>query len=96
MERSVSKQYNAVDIAKLIMALLVVVIHKPLFSSDQVFANYFLGKIIAAVAVPFFFIASSFFSLESLTGQRKITNAFGNLRKDCLSCISLGLFFIFL
>lgn len=81
MERSVSKQYNAVDIAKLIMALLVVVIHKPLFSSDQVFANYFLGKIIAAVAVPFFFIASSFFFFRKLDGTKEDNKRFWKFEK---------------
>ncbi len=81
MERSVSKQYNAVDIAKLIMALLVVVIHKPLFSSDQVFANYFLRKIIAAVAVPFFFIASSFFFFRKLDGTKEDNKRFWKFEK---------------
>ena len=95
MERSVSKQYNAVDIAKLIMALLVVVIHKPLFSSDQVLLIIFWEKLLRQLPCLSSLLRPHFFSLESLMEQRKITNAFGNLRKDCLSCILLGLFFIF-
>lgn len=58
------KENGAVDIAKIIMALLVVVIHKPIFNSD--FLNYISGSVICSVAVPFFFAASSYFFFNKI------------------------------
>ena len=55
----VKKENGAVDIAKLIMAILVIIIHKPLFKSD--FLGYMSGCVVCSIAVPFFFVASSYF-----------------------------------
>lgn len=81
MERSAKKQYNAIDVAKLIMALLVIVIHKPLFASEQGFENYFSRNIIGAVAVPFFFITSAFFFFGKLKGTKKDNKYFWDFEK---------------
>ena len=61
-----SRQYPAVDIAKLFCAVLIVMIHVPPFGSANAtplaqtgnfFTRFYLGRI----AVPFFFISAGFF-----------------------------------
>ena len=55
-----SKQYNSIDLMKLIMALVVVAIHtEPLVRCENIVVLN-LYKAISDVAVPFFFIASGF------------------------------------
>ena len=58
------KTYPAIDYFKLLMAIFVVGIHRPLFSGD--FANYMAGNVLFSVAVPFFFAASSFLFFRKL------------------------------
>lgn len=58
------REYPAMDIAKFVLALFVVGIHRPLFRSDTL--NFFSGSVLFAVAVPFFFIASSFLFFRRL------------------------------
>ena len=57
------RQYPAIDIAKFIM---VVIIHRPLFNDNMVFTNFIIGKVICSIAVPFFFIVSSYFLFSKL------------------------------
>ncbi len=59
------ESFNMVDLMKFIMAILVVIIHRPIFPADNNFINYMSGNIVCAIAVPFFFIASSFFFFKS-------------------------------
>lgn len=61
------KSYPDLDIAKLIMALLVVEIHtKPLFDLGSGLVDAVVSGI-DCVAVPFFFIASGFLCFNSLS-----------------------------
>ena len=61
------KDFYAVDVMKLIMALLVIVIHKPLFDTESgVFLNYISGSVICGIAVPFFFVASGYFFFRKI------------------------------
>ena len=64
----IKKENGAVDIVKLIMALLVIVIHKPVFYNE--FLNYISGNIICSVAVPFFFAASSYFFFRKINRDK--------------------------
>lgn len=57
------EQYNAIDLAKFLCAILVVMVHiSPLGVSDKfVVINTAIQDGVARIAVPFFFIASGFF-----------------------------------
>ncbi|MCQ2483950.1 MAG: acyltransferase [Clostridia bacterium] len=71
----ISKKENcAIDIMKYVMSVLVIIIHKPVFDNNLVFENYFLQNIIAAVAVPFFFIVSSYFFFSKIDNKYKKSN----------------------
>ncbi|MBE5106096.1 acyltransferase family protein [Bacillus thuringiensis] len=55
------KQYAAIDITRVIAAILVIAVHTdPLFHYSQD-GNYFLVSVLARLAVPFFFVTSGFF-----------------------------------
>lgn len=55
------KYYNAIDIGRVVAAILVICIHtNPLFHISES-GNYFIVSVIARLAVPFFFIVSGFF-----------------------------------
>lgn len=59
-----STNYNAIDLAKFICAILVIIIHVPPFGYDsrmEVVLNFGLRNYIARIAVPFFFITSGYF-----------------------------------
>ena len=58
------KSYPAIDYIKLLMAVFVVGIHRPLFQGD--FANYMTGSVLFSIAVPFFFASSSFLLFRKL------------------------------
>lgn len=61
-----SKQYNSIDLMKLIMALVVVAIHtEPLVRCENIVVLN-LYKAISDVAVPFFFIASGFLVFDKV------------------------------
>ena len=53
------KNFNSIDIAKFVMAILVMSIHISTGLSPS--TNDFLSNCLARIAVPFFFIASGFF-----------------------------------
>lgn len=63
--------YNAVDLVKFIMAIGVVIIHRPIFPTDMTYANHMLGGVFFLVAVPFFFISSSFFFFQNSYAEGK-------------------------
>lgn len=60
------KTYDAIDIAKLISALLVVSIHTFPFADISENANFVLVSILARLAVPFFFITSAYFFFRKI------------------------------
>ena len=55
------ENFNAIDLAKFVAALLVVVIHVPPLTSVDQTVNFVLKSGIARLAVPFFFMASGYF-----------------------------------
>lgn len=63
MER---KNYDAIDIAKLVSALLVVCIHTFPFADISMNANFVVVSILARLAVPFFFISSAYFFFRKI------------------------------
>lgn len=64
---NISKNENcAVDIMKYFMSILVIIIHKPILNTDLEFQNYLIGNVLCSIAVPFFFIASSYFFFSKL------------------------------
>lgn len=65
------KTYDAIDIAKLISALLVVSIHTFPFLDINENANFVLVSIIARLAVPFFFITSGYFFFRKIDFHKK-------------------------
>lgn len=69
------KNYNALDLAKFICAVLVFMIHVKPFGSapdGSIYSdlNFFIQQYAARVAVPFFFIASGFFLYRKTTLEK--------------------------
>lgn len=54
------KQYGALDLAKFIAAILIIVLHTSPFSSYSSILNFGFRNIVTIIAVPFFFITSGF------------------------------------
>lgn len=54
------KQYGALDLAKFVAAILIIVLHTNPFSSYSSILNYGFRSIITIMAVPFFFLTSGF------------------------------------
>ncbi len=55
------KNYNGIDVIKLLMALCVVIIHLTPFAMFGENAGFIFDKVLTRAAVPFFFCASGFF-----------------------------------
>ena len=60
----IKQTFPAIDVAKLVMAVWVVIIHKPLFLHP--FPRYMMGSVIGSAAVPFFFAAAAFLLFRKL------------------------------
>lgn len=70
------KSYAGIDYFRLIAALLIVAIHtSPLVSFSQI-GDFMFTRIIARVAVPFFFITSGFFLISRYTYNAERLYAF--------------------
>lgn len=67
----ISKEYGGIDYFRMIAALLVVAIHTSPLASINETADFILVRIIARVAVPFFFMTTGYF-LFSDSGDRKV------------------------
>lgn len=63
MVRASRKEYAGIDLFRLIAALLVVAIHTSPLASWNETADFLLTRVVARVAVPFFFMATGFFLL---------------------------------
>ncbi len=67
MKTEGNRSYTGIDIFRFIAALLIITIHtSPLLSYNET-ADFILTRIIARVAVPFFFMASGFFLISGYT-----------------------------
>lgn len=54
------KQYPLVDILKFAMAILVIILHRKIFPVEMKYANFMMSTVFCHIAVPFFFMVSSF------------------------------------
>ena len=61
------KSYAGIDYFRLIAALLIVAIHTSPFISFSQIGDFMFTRIIARVAVPFFFMTSGFFLISRYT-----------------------------
>lgn len=69
-----SVNYTGIDIAKFLCSILVVTIHVPLWGYEH-FENNYIGAFIARLAVPFFFITSSYFLFCKVNSGTKWGNS---------------------
>ncbi|MCH5188171.1 MAG: acyltransferase [Oscillospiraceae bacterium] len=72
--RSLGKQYNAIDLAKFLCAILVVTIHVSPFGNayktgSLAFFNHSVQNYLARIAVPFFFVSSGFFLFQKTNSE---------------------------
>lgn len=70
--KPVQKNFDAIDICKLIAALFVVGIHTTPLSSWSEAANFTLFKCLSRFAVPFFFVSSAFFFFRGGVDGKKL------------------------
>lgn len=63
---NVRKQYNSLDLAKFVSAILIIIIHANPFTSYSSLLSFSFRNIIAIVAVPFFFVTSGFLFFTKL------------------------------
>ena len=60
------KQYNNIDLFKIIFAVVVVMIHTTPFMDISETANWYFSNTVANLAVPFFFVTSGFLLFDKL------------------------------
>lgn len=65
------KNFTALDIFRLIAALLVIAIHTAPLADINTTGDFILTRILGRVAVPFFFAASGFFAVQKCGGRNK-------------------------
>lgn len=66
-----SKEYQGIDLFRVIAVVLVVMNHTYPLVSINATADFVLTRIIARIAVPFFFMVSGYFVLPSIIGKNK-------------------------
>ena len=84
MERSLNTpsskvNYNIIDLMKLIMAVCVVVIYRPIFTSET--ANSVFRLSICWISVPFFFISTGFFFGKSMMRDSSSKSFFKSFKR---------------
>ena len=60
----VKEAYTGIDYFRIIAAFLIIAIHTSPFTTYSYTADFILTRIIARVAVPFFFMTSGFFLIS--------------------------------
>lgn len=63
--------FPAVDYCRVVMAFLVLAIHRAPLDSISLAASHFLSEYIARIAVPFFFLCNGFFIFRALRNSAK-------------------------
>lgn len=58
------KNYTGIDFFRLIAAILIITIHTSPLASFSATGDFILTRIVARVAVPFFFMTSGFFLIS--------------------------------
>lgn len=77
-----SRNYTGIDIFRIVAAFLIVAIHTSPLSSFSETGDFILTRIIARIAVPFFFMTSGFFLISRYSRNTEKLNTF--IRKTCL------------
>lgn len=88
--------YDLIDIFKFIASLLVVAIHCNPFSDFNHIIDFALNQYVARIAVPFFFISSSYFCFKKTNEKDfniKVTNSYA-LRMIALYSVWFVIYFI--
>lgn len=76
------KNYTGIDFFRLIAAILIITIHTSPLASFSATGDFILTRIVARVAVPFFFMTSGFFfDFEIFPGQRQTEKV---CKQDCV------------
>lgn len=78
------KQYKSLDLAKIICALMIIVIHTAPFGSYSKMLSFGFRNIICVIAVPFFFLTSGFLAfkkLDTLEGNKQKSYVFRYLKR---------------
>lgn len=76
MRNNENKSYSGLDYFRLIAALLIVAIHTSPLASHSETGDFILTRVIARVAVPFFFMTSGFFLISRYTYDNKKLGTF--------------------
>lgn len=71
-----NKNYTGIDYFRFIAALLIIAIHTSPLGSFSETGDFMLTRIIARVAVPFFFMTSGFFLISRYTCNAEKLGAF--------------------
>ena len=64
MMKTANKNYIGIDIFRVIAAIFIIAIHTSPFCSYNAWADFILTRVIARIAVPFFFMTSGFFLIS--------------------------------
>ena len=62
--KTANKNYIGIDIFRVIAAIFIIAIHTSPFCSYNAWADFILTRVIARIAVPFFFMTSGFFLIS--------------------------------
>lgn len=62
--RTANKSYIGIDLFRVIAAILIIAIHTSPFGSYSTWTDFVLTRVIARIAVPFFFMTSGFFLIS--------------------------------
>lgn len=94
------KEYGRIDSFRILAALLVIAAHYPVFLSFNTTLDYTYTRIIARIAVPFFFVSSAFFlfnnNLKSTQTKDKVFAFMKRNLKYYILCIIIYLPFNFI
>ena len=71
-----NKSYAGIDFFRVIAALLIISIHTSPLASFSQMGDFILTRIVARVAVPFFFMTSGFFLISRYTRNTEKLAAF--------------------
>jgi alanine racemase len=62
--KTVNKSYIGIDLFRIVAAILIIVIHTSPLSTYSEWGDFILTRVIARIAVPFFFMTSGFFLIS--------------------------------
>lgn len=85
--------YGAIDLFRLVAALMVVAIHTSLLADWNETADFLLTRVVARVAVPFFLMTTGFFTLGPAPAQKRRGAVFRFYRRTlALYAVAIALY----